>query len=169
MPKNSAGLLLFRLCGGEDIVEVLLAHPGGPFWAKKDDGAWSIPKGEFDEGESALEAAKREFAEESGITPQGEFLSLGTVSQSKAKTIHAWALRGDWDLSGFRSNVFQMEWPPHSGKQREFPEVDRMEWFPLDQARQKLLKGQIALLDRLQQLLDSQGSSSQDRSSQGSS
>ena len=147
MPKRSAGILLFRRAGGE--IEVLLAHPGGPFWKNKDDGAWSIPKGEFADDEDPLAAAKREFAEETGLTPSGDFIPLGEVRQPGGKVVTAWALEGDFDTKLVRSNTFSMVWPPRSGKSQEFPEVDRAEWFPLDVARRKILKGQAELLDRL--------------------
>lgn len=147
MAKKSAGLLLYR--DSATGVEVLLIHPGGPFWARKDEGAWSIPKGEFEDGEDPLGAAKREFEEETGTRPQGEFTPLGAVKQAGGKTVHAWALRSDFDPEGLRSNTFSMEWPPRSGRHAEFPEVDRAEWFTLGNARQKILKGQAELLDRL--------------------
>ena len=147
MPKRSAGILLFRRAGGE--IEVLLAHPGGPFWKNKDDGAWSIPKGEYSDDEDPLAAAKREFAEETGLTPSGDFIPLGEVRQPGGKVVTAWALEGDFDTKLVRSNTFSMVWPPHSGKSQEFPEIDRAEWFRLDVARRKILKGQAELLDRL--------------------
>lgn len=160
MAKTSAGLLLFRETSGG--LEVLLVHPGGPFWAKKDDGAWSIPKGELDEGEDPLAAARREFEEETGLaTPEelnaaGDAIPLGSVRQPAGKAVHAWALELDLDTSGFRSdrpsNLFSMEWPPRSGKRQEFPEVDRVEWFPLEIARRKILEGQAKLLDLLEEL-----------------
>jgi predicted NUDIX family NTP pyrophosphohydrolase len=146
MPKLSAGLLLFRR---RKSVEVFLVHPGGPFWAKKDDGAWSIPKGECKDGEDALAAARREFAEETGFALEGEPIPLGEIKQPGGKIVRAWALEGDCDASRIRSNLFSMEWPPRSGKLREFPEVDRAAWLPLDLARAKLLKAQLGLLDRL--------------------
>jgi predicted NUDIX family NTP pyrophosphohydrolase len=147
MPKQSAGLLLFRERDGG--FEVLLVHPGGPFWAKKDDGAWSIPKGEFTGGEDPLAAARREFVEELGAAVDGEFISLGAVKQSGGKVVHAWAVRSDFDPVQLKSNTFSMEWPPRSGKQQVFPEVDRAEWFGLEAARAKILKGQAEFLDRL--------------------
>jgi predicted NUDIX family NTP pyrophosphohydrolase len=147
MPKQSAGLLLFRENGGQ--LEVLLVHPGGPFWAKKDDGAWSIPKGEFTAEENPLAAARREFEEELGVGIDGDFIPLGTVKQSGGKTVHAWAVRGDFDPAQVKSSPFSMEWPPRSGRQREFPEVDKAEWFPVEVARTKILKGQSGLIDRL--------------------
>ena len=148
MPKTSAGLLLFRETSGG--LEVLLVHPGGPFWSRKDDGAWSIPKGEFEEGEDPLEAARREFEEETGASARGEAIPLGSLRQSGGKIVHAWAVRGDFDPALLKSNTFLLEWPPKSGRMREFPEVDRADWFPLDAARRKILKGQAGFLDALQ-------------------
>jgi predicted NUDIX family NTP pyrophosphohydrolase len=130
-------------------------HPGGPLWAKKDEGAWSIPKGEFSEGEDALEAAKREFREETGFTVDGAFEMMQPVKQAGGKIVHAWAIEGDVDAAAVRSNSFSMEWPPRSGKTREFPEVDRGEWFGLAEARKKILKGQLAILEELQARLES--------------
>ena len=149
MPKQSAGILLFRERSGS--VEVLLVHPGGPFWAKKDDAAWSIPKGEFNESEDPLAAARREFEEELGAPASGEFISLGSIKQSGGKRVHAWALRGEFDPMLLRSNTFRMEWPPKTGREMEFPEVDRAEWFDLVSARNKILKGQVELIERLQE------------------
>lgn len=147
MPKRSAGLLMYRR--RDDQVEVLLAHPGGPFWAKKDLGAWSIPKGEYSANEEPLAAAKREFEEESGMTPQGEFISLGELKQAGGKVVAAWAMEGNCDLSILKSNLFSMEWPPQSGRMAEFPEVDRWAWFTLDEARERILAGQRVFLDRM--------------------
>jgi predicted NUDIX family NTP pyrophosphohydrolase len=147
MPKRSAGILMFRRRGGE--LEVLLMHPGGPFWAKKDDGAWSIPKGLFEPGEDALAAARREFAEETGLAPSGDFVPLGTFRQPSGKMIVAYAVPGDFDLAGFRSNRFEIEWPPRSGHLQSFPEADRAGWFTLGQARHKLNKGQVAIVEAL--------------------
>lgn len=148
MTKHSAGILMYR--SREDSLEVFLVHPGGPFWAKKDDGAWSIPKGEFDvENEDPLEAAKREFEEETGIALEGDFVPLDTLKQSSMKIVHAWAVEGDCDAAKIKSNTFSMEWPPRSGKQQEFPEVDRAGWFDIETAKIKILKGQRALIDRL--------------------
>jgi predicted NUDIX family NTP pyrophosphohydrolase len=151
MARKSAGLLMFRRRGGD--LEVLLVHPGGPFWAKKDDGAWGIPKGEIDEGEDPLAAASREFTEETGLIPAAPFRALGEIRQLGGKRVHAWAVEGDGDAAAMRSNTFRMEWPPHSGTQREFPEIDRAEWFPIDAARRKILKGQLPLLHNLEHLL----------------
>jgi predicted NUDIX family NTP pyrophosphohydrolase len=147
MPKLSAGLLMYRRRGRA--LEVFLAHPGGPFWKKKDDGGWSIPKGEYSEGESALDAARREFREETGFEPGTDFVSLGEIRQPSGKIISVWAFEGDCDPAALRSNTFSMEWPPKSGRTAEFPEIDRADWFSLDAARAKLLKGQLGFLDRL--------------------
>jgi len=151
MPKRSAGILLFRRIGPQ--IEVLLAHPGGPFWKNKDDGAWSIPKGEYSDNEDPLAAAKREFAEETGLALAGDFAPLGEVRQPGGKVVAAWAMEGDFDATSLRSNTFSRPWPPGSGKLQEFPEIDRAEWFPLEVARWKILKGQAEILDRLVQYL----------------
>jgi predicted NUDIX family NTP pyrophosphohydrolase len=148
--KRSAGILLYRRRAGE--LEVFLAHPGGPFWSSKDAGAWTIPKGEIDEGEDPLEAAKREFSEEIGVRLEGEFIPLKPIRQKAGKIVVAWALEGDCDETCIRSNVFSMQWPPKSGRQVEFPEVDRAGWFSLDAARTKVLDGQLPLLDELEEL-----------------
>jgi predicted NUDIX family NTP pyrophosphohydrolase len=146
--KRSAGILLHRRRDGAH--EVLLVHPGGPFWAKKDAGAWSIPKGEYENGEEPRAAALREFAEELGAPPpDGELVELGEVRQRGGKVVTAWALAGDADADAVRSNTFTMEWPPRSGTIGEFPEVDRAAWFSLDEARERILPGQAPLLDRL--------------------
>lgn len=148
MPKLSAGLLLYRVADG--VVEVLIGHPGGPFWARKDDGAWSIPKGEYLDGEDPWEAAQREFVEEIGLQPPaGTRIDLPPVKQPSGKIITAFAVRGDLDLEGTFSNTFELEWPIGSGKIREYPEIDRLAWFSVAAARVKLLKGQRAILDRL--------------------
>src|ERR1700722_6968232 len=149
MPKRSAGLLLFR---NSAELELFLVHPGGPFWAKKDDAAWSIPKGEYAEPEDALLAAKREFQEETGIPIDGGFLPLGELKQPGGKIVTAWALEKDIDAALVKSNTFSMEWPPKSGKTQEFPEIDRAGWFSIAMARTKLLKGQVAFIDRLVEL-----------------
>jgi len=150
VPSTSAGILLFR--PARDAVEVLLVHPGGPFWAKKDAGAWSIPKGEVGEGEEPLACALRELGEELG-TPfsfaPDELIELGSVRQKGGKVVLCWAVRGEFDSAGLRSNTFTMEWPPRSGVEREFPEVDRAEWFGLERAREKINPAQAELLDRL--------------------
>lgn len=153
MPERSAGILMYRRKGGA--VEVLLVHPGGPFWKKKDDGAWSIPKGLYETGEEALAAAKREFEEETGATPASEFISLGDFRQSSAKTVSVWAVEGEFDVTKLKSNTFSLEWPPKSGKVSEFPEIDRAAWFSPDEARRKILKGQRPVLDALLARLDS--------------
>ena len=130
-------------------IEVLLVHPGGPFWAKKDAGAWSIPKGEFDDDENPETAARREFREEIGIDVVGELIPLGSIRQKNGKEVFAWAVEGDFDCADLRSNTFRLEWPPKSGRHQEFPEVDRAEWYSIDDARLKMHTGQPALLDRL--------------------
>ena len=145
--RQSAGVLLYRR--SPDGVEVLLVHPGGPFWARKDANAWSIPKGELDDDEDAEAAARRELAEELGVAPQGELLPLGSIRQRNGKTVHAWALEGDFDCATIRSNTFRMEWPPRSGRMQEFPEVDRAAWFSPAAAREKMHVGQGELIDRL--------------------
>jgi predicted NUDIX family NTP pyrophosphohydrolase len=147
----SAGLLLYRRCG--DGVEVLLAHPGGPFWAKRDAGAWSIPKGLIDEGEEPLAAACREFEEETGIRPEGPFLSLGSVRQKAGKLIYAWAWEGEADPAHLKSNLVQVEWPRGSGRWLSFPEVDQWLWFDPPTAREKLNPAQAEFIDRLEDQL----------------
>ena len=142
-------MLLHRV--HEDRAEVLLVHPGGPFWLKRDDGAWSIPKGELGENEIDIDVAKREFEEELGVKPPpGEVRSLGSVRQAGGKVVHAWALEGDLDVTRIHSNVFEIEWPPRSGKMRQFPEVDRAGWFAFEEARRKLVSAQAAFIDRLE-------------------
>jgi predicted NUDIX family NTP pyrophosphohydrolase len=143
----SAGLLVYRR--GEQL-EVLLAHPGGPFWAKKDAGAWTIPKGLVDPGEDQLAAAKREFTEETGFTPEGPFKPLRAVTQKSGKTVHGFACMGDFDTGKLRSNTFEIEWPPRSGKHRSFPEIDRLAWLSLAAAREKILPYQLPFLDELE-------------------
>ena len=130
-------------------LEVLLVHPGGPFWAKKDLGAWSLPKGEYAAGEEPLAVAMREFEEETGARPSGDFLPLGESVQPGRKIVTAWAVEGDFDVGALKSNMFEMEWPPKSGRKTSFPEVDRAEWFSIEDARKKILRGQSAFLDRL--------------------
>jgi predicted NUDIX family NTP pyrophosphohydrolase len=150
--RKSAGLLLFRDAPGG--VEVLLVHPGGPFWAKKDRGAWSIPKGELAEDEDPLQAAIREFQEEVGHpAPSGEFIPLTPQRQPSGKVVYAWAVRGDFDPARLQSNTFSIEWPPGSGRRQVFPEVDRAAWFPLHIAREKISKGQVGFLDELERKL----------------
>jgi predicted NUDIX family NTP pyrophosphohydrolase len=134
---------------GKNGLEVLLVHPGGPFWAKKDLGAWSIPKGEYSEAEEPLAVAVREFEEETGLRPLGDFQPLGELLQPSRKIVTAWAMPGDFDTATLKSNTFEMEWPPKSGRKTAFPEVDRAEWFSLDQAREKILTGQKEFVDRL--------------------
>ena len=133
----------------DSILQVFLVHPGGPFWKKKDAGAWSIPKGEYEQGEDPLEAAKREFEEETGTKADGDFIQLGQAKQPGGKVISAWAFEGDGSPAEVRSNMFSMEWPPNSGHEQEFPEVDRADWFNLNEARTRILKGQVVFLDRL--------------------
>jgi predicted NUDIX family NTP pyrophosphohydrolase len=153
MPKLSAGLLVYRAAGLG--VEVLLVHPGGPYWARRDDGAWSIPKGEVEPGDEPFPTALREFAEELGADPPAAAAApLGEVRQAGSKWVVAWALEGDVDVSEIRSSTFAMEWPPRSGRTAEFPEVDRAGWFDLEAARAKLLAGQVPFLDRLAASVD---------------
>jgi len=157
VPRVSAGLLLYRE-GLDGRVEVLLVHPGGPFWARKDAGAWSIPKGEYDEHDEPAARAEEEFAEELGQrAPSGPRLELGEVRQAGGKRVRAWAVRGDIDATATTSNVFEMEWPPRSGEKRSFPEVDKAAWFSLEEARTKLLAGQLPLLKRLEDIMRSEG------------
>jgi predicted NUDIX family NTP pyrophosphohydrolase len=148
MAKRSAGILLFRGRGPE--LRLLLVHPGGPFWAKKDLGAWSIPKGEYEEGENPLAVARRELEEELGSpAPAGDAIELGELVQPSRKVITAFAIEGDFDPSRLKSNLFEMEWPPKSGRRQSFPEVDRAQWFTLEEAREKILPGQRPFIDRL--------------------
>jgi predicted NUDIX family NTP pyrophosphohydrolase len=148
MASSSAGILLYRRAGGT--VEVLLVHPGGPYWARRDLGAWSIPKGEHGDEEEALAAARREFEEETGSAPAaGELVDLGSVRQKAGKVVRAWGLEGDLDPATIRSNTFALEWPPRSGRVREFPEVDRAEWFGAGEARERINPAQAEFLDRL--------------------
>jgi predicted NUDIX family NTP pyrophosphohydrolase len=147
--KRSAGLLMYRRTTHGEL-EVLLAHPGGPLFARKDAGAWTIPKGELEAGEEPHPCALREFAEETGWTPQArDYLALGTVQQRGGKWVSAWAFEGDWDVRELRSNTFQLEWPPRSGRMQAFPEIDRVAFFPIELARAKINPAQIAFLDRL--------------------
>jgi predicted NUDIX family NTP pyrophosphohydrolase len=147
MPLSSAGILLYRRRQGA--LELLLVHPGGPFWAKKDEGAWSIPKGEYAPGENPLAAARREFEEETGSPAEGEAVALGAFRQPSGKIVDAWAIEGDFDPVTLKSNTFTIEWPSRSGKTREFPEVDRAAWFTPEEAARKLLKGQRPILEAL--------------------
>ena len=152
MPKQAAGILLYRR--GRSGLEVLLAHPGGPLWARKDAGAWTLPKGQFSGTELPLDAARREFEEEMGMAADGDFQPLGTVKQPSGKVIHAWAAESDFDASRVKSNLFSMEWPPRSGRMGEFPEVDRAGWFSIEEAREKIIKGQAPFLERLLEITD---------------
>ena len=149
--KTSAGILLYRVRVGE--LEVFLVHPGGPYWEKRDSGAWSIPKGEFNEGDDPLEAARREFQEETGSQATGEFVALTPLKQRSGKLVYAWAARGDIDASSITSNTFSMEWPPRSGQQREFPEIDRGAWFTVAAANEKILPGQRGFIRQLEEHL----------------
>ncbi len=151
MPKTSAGLMVYRIREGR--LEIFLVHPGGPFWARKDAGAWSIPKGEFIDPEDPLAAARREFQEETGHEIEGSFLPLEPIQQAGGKTVHAWAVQGDIDPERIRSNTFTMEWPKGSGRQKEFPEVDRAAWFEIEEARRRILPGQAGFLDELLELI----------------
>ncbi len=147
MPKTSAGILLYRTRSGR--LEVLLVHPGGPFWARKDLGSWSIAKGEYEEGEDPLQAALREFFEETGFRPAGPFLPLTQRKQASGKLVDAWATESDWDTSRLVSNTFSMEWPKGSGRVREFPEVDRAEWFEISEAMRRINPAQAGFIDEL--------------------
>jgi predicted NUDIX family NTP pyrophosphohydrolase len=149
--KASAGVLMYRRRASG--LEVFLVHPGGPFWARKDAGAWSIPKGEIEPGESPIEAARREFAEETGSIAAGVFAPLGWVRMRSGKVVHAWAVEGEIDADAIRSNVFTLEWPPRSGRQRQYPEADRAAWFPLAEARRRILAAQSPLIDSLEALV----------------
>jgi predicted NUDIX family NTP pyrophosphohydrolase len=152
MAKRSAGLLLFRR--GKELIEVFLVHPGGPFWAKKDLGAWSIPKGEYAEDEDPLRAARREFEEETGFPAPANAVSLGELKQAGGKVVAAWAAEGDCDPEKLVSNTCEIEWPPRSGRKMEIPEVDRAAWFPLAEARERILKSQQPFIDRLSEALE---------------
>jgi predicted NUDIX family NTP pyrophosphohydrolase len=154
MPKKSAGLLMYRQARDGSGIEVLLAHPGGPFWRNRDVGAWTIPKGEFTDDEDPLAAAKREFEEELGAEPPvDDYIQLKPIKQKNGKIVHAWAVEGDVNPATLTSNTFEMEWPPKSGRTQSFPEVDRVAWFPPEVAKQKMLAGQPALIDELLLLL----------------
>jgi predicted NUDIX family NTP pyrophosphohydrolase len=144
--KRSAGILLWKNDNG---LRVLLVHPGGPFWARKDEGAWSIPKGEYEEGEEALSVARREFAEELGAQAHGEAMPLGDIRQKGGKLVTGFALEGDFEVAQLSSNTFELEWPPKSGRKRSFPEVDRAQWFSVEEARAKINRAQRELIDRL--------------------
>jgi predicted NUDIX family NTP pyrophosphohydrolase len=150
MPKISAGLLMYRVRADQSAsLEVLLVHPGGPYWRNKDDGAWTIPKGQVNPGEDLFAAAVREFTEETGLTSSGSFIPLGEIKQKSGKIVHAWAFRGDCDPAQIHSNNFELEWPPKSGHTQSFPEIDRAGFFDLPTARQKILPSELPLLDRL--------------------
>lgn len=152
MVKKSAGILLYRF--HNNTAEVLLVHPGGPFWAKKDLGAWSIPKGEFEAGEDPLDAAKRELEEETGIKAEGNFIELTPVKQKSGKLVYAWTLSKDIDPAVIKSNNFEMEWPPKSGKINSFPEIDKAAWYTMDEARKKIVDGQLPLINELEAKLN---------------
>jgi predicted NUDIX family NTP pyrophosphohydrolase len=154
MPETSAGIMLYRRTG--KALEVLLVHPGGPFWAKKDDGAWTIPKGLYESGEEPEAAARREFAEETGYAPAGEMLELGSFRQPSGKRVMAFAVEDDFEPDELVSNTFEMEWPPRSGRRQSFPEIDRAGWFGIAAARVKLLKGQVPILEALLERLAKQ-------------
>lgn len=153
--KQSAGLLLYRRRAGA--LEVLLVHPGGPFWARRDDGAWTVPKGEVDQDEDVLAAARREVEEETGARPSGPFIALAPLHQSGGKIVHVWAVESEFDPSSLQSNLFEMEWPPKSGTRRSFPEVDRAEWFDLATASRKILASQAPVLEHLVKQLTANG------------
>jgi predicted NUDIX family NTP pyrophosphohydrolase len=155
MAKESAGLLMYRRLQG--VAQVLLVHPGGPYWAKKDRGAWTIPKGEIEQGEDAFAAARREFEEETGFRPEGDFRQLNPVSLKSRKTVYAWAFEGNCDTGALRSAAFTMEWPPHSGKEQEFPEVDRAEWLRLEEAKEKIQVGQRGFIDEFERIISGEG------------
>jgi len=148
MAKKSTGVLLYRF--QNTVLEFFLVHPGGPFWTKKDEGAWTIPKGEFEDNEDPLDAAKREFEEETGVKISGKFIELKPVKQKSGKLVYAWAIEGDIDSSKIKSNEFEMEWPPKSGKMKSFPEIDRAAWFNLKDAEQKMNAGQFSLIKELE-------------------
>ena len=152
MPKRSAGILMYRRRSPR--IELLLVHPGGPFWAKKDLGAWSIPKGEYSEREDPLAVARREFEEETGLRVDGEFVLLGELVQPGRKIVTAFALEGDFDPSELRSNEFELEWPPRSGRMQRFPEVDVGAWFDFDEAKHRIQSGQLPILEELARLLE---------------
>ena len=152
MRRQSAGILLYRLT--KSGLEVFLVHPGGPYWARRDRGAWTIPKGEFEADEEPFTAAIREFFEETGAQVHGPFMPLGSVRQRSGKLVSVWAAEGDFDPQDLKSNSFSLEWPPNSGGQQEFPEVDRAAWFSVDEGRMKINSGQLAFIERLQEILE---------------
>ena len=159
--RQTAGILMHRLRNSN--LEVFLVHPGGPYWAKKDVGAWSIPKGEVGEDENPLEAAKREFHEETGFVAEGNFIELTPVKQPGGKFVYAWAVEGDCEAESIKSNIFSLEWPPRSGRREEFPEVDRAQWFILELAKEKISKGQLRLLEELQRRISTNPPQTKDR------
>ena len=151
MQKKSAGILLYRF--HNNCIEILLVHPGGPYWAKKDAGAWSIPKGEFEENEDPLNAATREMKEETGVTISGEFIELTPVKQKSRKLIYAWGVQGNINPEELTSNTFEIEWPPRSGKKKSFPEIDKAAWFKPEEAKKKIIEGQIPLIEEIEKKL----------------
>jgi predicted NUDIX family NTP pyrophosphohydrolase len=151
MPKQSAGILLHKITNGQPLF--FLVHPGGPFYKNKDAGSWTIPKGEFSEGEEPLAAALREFTEETGFAIEGHFIQLQPIKQKSGKTVHCWAVEGDIDPAQIQSNTFEIEWPPKSGQWQSFPEIDRAAWFTYDEALQKIIPAQLALLDDVMGML----------------
>jgi predicted NUDIX family NTP pyrophosphohydrolase len=151
MLKQSAGILLYRMTDKQP--QVFLVHPGGPFFRKKDEGAWSVPKGEYVDGEEPLSAAQREFEEETGQTIKGNFIKLQPVKQKSGKVVQAWAVEGDIDHDAIKSNLFEIEWPPKSGKRVSFPEIDRAGWFTIEIAKQKIIPGQVGLIEELEKLI----------------
>ncbi len=153
MTVHSGGILLFRQLAGR--LQVMLVHPGGPYWENKDEGVWSIPKGLFEENEGPLEAARREFAEETGFEAEGDFIELGKLVQPSKKIVHAWALESDLDTTRIKSNTFTLEWPPNSGRFEDYPEIDRGQWFDIAEARTKIAKGQLGFISRLIERLES--------------
>lgn len=152
MPRIAAGLVMYRIREGR--LQVLLVHPGGPYFAKKDEGVWSIPKGQPERGEDLLQTACREFEEETGIMPNGKFIPLRPIRQKGGKIVHAWAFEGDCDVAVIQSNFFRLEWPPGSGRQVEFPEIDRAEFFKMKLAKRKLKAAQIPLIEQLQEIVE---------------
>jgi len=152
MTKKSAGLLIYRRKA--KTIEMLLVHPGGPFWAKKDEGAWSIPKGELNDNENPLAAAVREMKEETGIKVSGNFIELTPVKQKSGKWVYAWAIEKELDIENIKSNTFDMEWPPRSGNKKSFPEIDKAAWFNTNEARKKIIDGQIPLIDQLEKIIN---------------
>ena len=152
MPKRSAGILLYRKVN--HVLQVFLVHPGGPFWKNKDDGAWSVPKGEYEDNEDPLTAAKREFYEETGHDIEEDFIELKPIKQKSGKIVQAWAIEGDIDPANIKSNLFEVEWPPKSGKMKSFAEVDRAGWFTVDEAKVKMNAGQVGLVEELLQLVN---------------